>query len=164
MRDRILAIDFGAKTGIACASVRDDKLYDVWSMLYAVPKQDAYLSFYQRIKSIILFSDVSKVVYANVFHPPGAGNNAAHIWGGYHACAVLACHAASISAPVGYSEMSAKKYFTGRGNAKKIDVLAACERHGLMRHLPLVGKRNPKPSEDAADAFMLLCFAGEVKL
>jgi Holliday junction resolvasome RuvABC endonuclease subunit len=164
MRDRILAIDFGAKTGLACASVHGGKLYNVWSRLYEVPKEDAYVSLYQRIKNYIQFDDVSKVVYANVFHPPGAGNNAAHLWGGYHACAVLACHAATISEPVGYSEMSAKKYFTGHGNATKTDVIAACEDHGLAHYLPLVGKRVKRPSEDAADALMLLCFAGEVKL
>jgi Holliday junction resolvasome RuvABC endonuclease subunit len=164
MRDQILAIDIGAKTGLACASVRDGKLDYVWCKLYEVPKHDAYVSLYQRLKNIIQFGDVSKVVYANVFHPPGAGNNAAHLWGGYHACAVLACHAATISEPVGYSEVSAKKYFTGNHQATKADVIAACETHGLARYLPLVGKRNPKPSEDAADALMLLCFAGEVRL
>jgi Holliday junction resolvasome RuvABC endonuclease subunit len=159
-----MAIDFGAKTGIAIGTVDGGKLSDVICCIYHAEEDQRYWKYAGRIGRYISECNTARVVYANAFHPPGAGNNASHLWGGYHASACIACARHGLLEPIGYSEMTAKKYFTGRGNASKADVLAACEEHGLARHLPLVGKRNPKPSEDAADALMLLCFAGEVRL
>jgi Holliday junction resolvasome RuvABC endonuclease subunit len=159
-----MAIDFGAKTGIAIGTVDGGKLSDVICHIYHAEDDQRFWKYAGRLCRYISVCKVDRVVYATVFHPSGAGNNAAHLWGGYHASACISCARHCKPEPIGYSEMSAKKYFTGRGNATKADVLAACEEHGLARHLPLVGKRNPKPSEDAADALMLLCFAGEVRL
>jgi Holliday junction resolvasome RuvABC endonuclease subunit len=163
---KIMAIDYGQHCGIAIGYMGVVTNMEIRVNPYCLAidcgKKNQVATFYDRLMYLVEEHLPHKIVYASVFHPPKAGAQAAHLWGAYWGASCIVASDYGMPEPEAYSEMSAKKYFTGSGRAIKQDVIAACIRHGYEDILPTVGTRKPRISEDAADALMLLCFAGRL--
>jgi Holliday junction resolvasome RuvABC endonuclease subunit len=162
---KIMAIDYGQHCGIAIGRTWASTIgINCRPFCAAIDcgKKNQVATFYDRLMGLVEAHLPDKIVYASVFHPSGAGAQAAHLWGAYWGASCIVASDYGMPEPEAYSEMSAKKYFTGNGKASKQDVIASCIRHGYQDVLPTVGTRKPRISEDVADALMLLCFAGRL--
>lgn len=142
----ILALDLGTKTGFAFGDRFDPKHVESGTVNF---KPTKFASFGRRFKDfeawldrVNTLNDITEVVFEEVRRH--AGTDAAHIYGAFLSALTNFCDANLLpfkGEPVG----TIKKHATGRGNAKKHEMVAAAEKWGF------------KPGDDnEADALALL--------
>jgi Holliday junction resolvasome RuvABC endonuclease subunit len=145
-----LALDLGTHTGYAC---RTDNVGTTISGTWDFSTkrhEDAGMRFVRFREALVrmrLSNGVDKIYFEEVRRH--AGTTAAHIYGGFVAMLKAFCVDTGVSyesVPVG----DIKKYWTGKGNAKKDAMVAEARRRGY------------EPVDDnEADAIAILCMKME---
>lgn len=139
----ILALDLGTKCGWAI----DQRKNGVWN--FKPSSFDSYGERFRRFKTALesSYEEITHVVYEEV--RAHFGVDAAHSYGGYMAILQTWCIECKIEykgVPVG----TIKKYATGKGNAKKPDMILAANR--LFPSINVI-------DDNHADALCLLSWA-----
>lgn len=147
----VLALDLGTYCGWAIATKDGAVTYGTehfmqrnkWHPGVRWSNYRAWLSDLIRDKQItaVYFEDVKR----------HAGTLAAHAYGGYLAMTEMVCQQHNVPM-VGIGVGQAKKKWTGRGNAKKPEMIAAAQRRGF---------KVASDEDDTADALALLAYALE---
>lgn len=117
----VLALDLGATTGFAV--LEQDGTLDRYGVIKSNPKHSKPLrirTWYDELKLLIVNNRPVLIAYEHV--AAHKGTVAAHWYGAYEGLLMLAADGRQlVPVPVG----TAKKAFTGRGNASKEDTIAA---------------------------------------
>ena len=146
---KVLALDFGRKTGWALGTLADDGspiIYDSGTQSLKITKRSehpsSFSAFHSWLDAMITSHGVTHVAYELVRRH--AGVKAAHAWGGYYSITYLLCSARNVSiTPVEVGTV--KKNWTGSGNANKQRMIDEARRRGY----------NPS-GDDEADALAIL--------
>lgn len=144
---KVLALDLGTKTGWAFGSSLDPSVVVHGWQDFSPGKFSGggmrYLKFENWLADIVTQSHVTEVVYEGVRRH--VGTDAAHVYGGLMATLTKFCEKCALpyaALPV----QTIKKWATGKGNAKKSEMVA------VVRSWGYIGVT----SEDQADAIAIL--------
>jgi Holliday junction resolvasome RuvABC endonuclease subunit len=127
----LLAIDIGTTTGWARCS-RDGTVHS-GSQSFAPRRMEAAGQRWLKFRAFLVeqrqqAGDIHAVYYEDV--KQHAGTLAAHVYGGFLACLEMWCAANNIPLrPVGVGQV--KKHWTGKGNAKKDEMIVAAKAKGF---------------------------------
>lgn len=143
----ILALDLGTKCGYAIRS-RDGKIIhgtEAFTPRKSWTAGQRWQRFRSWLSETIVTNQINAIVYEDVRRH--IGTDAAHAYGAFLALMELAADSHRLTlAPVGVGVI--KKHWTGRGNAKKDEMLAEAKRRGFR----------PETDNDA-DALAILDWA-----
>lgn len=124
----LLALDLGTKTGYTYGH-SENLIYGTWDFK-PTRFESAGMRYVKMRKQLNqLPGDISFVLYEEVRRH--LGTDAAHVYGGLVATLQQWCEENGLnynSIPVG----TIKRFWTGKGNANKADMLAECERRGWV--------------------------------
>lgn len=130
MADTLLALDLGTKTGY-CVGTEDAHFSGTFNL-----KQDRFsgggmrfVNFRKKLNEMREAYPLSRVVFEEVRRH--LGTDAAHVYGGLMALLTEWCETHEIpyeGVPVG----EIKKFWTGKGNAPKSDMIAECAERGYV--------------------------------
>lgn len=143
----VLALDLGTKTGYALRQ-RDGKIIHgterftpraSWSPGQKWQRYRAWLS------GVIVQHHVTQIAYEDVFRHLGV--DAAHAYGGYLAMLEMVADQHNVTL-VAVGVGTIKKHWTGKGNAKKDEMIAEAKRRGFH-----------PDTDNAADALAILSWA-----
>lgn len=127
----ILALDLGTTTGWACSMDRHcSVLSGTWSFkpLRFEGGGMRYVHFRERLNEFLYRPPLSTIYFEEVRRH--AGTTAAHVYGGFMATLEAWCEERKIpyqGVPVG----AIKKYWTGKGNASKEDMIESARMRGF---------------------------------
>jgi Holliday junction resolvasome RuvABC endonuclease subunit len=148
----ILALDLGTSTGWAVIG-RDGKLHGSTATFHPTGAHGAqrWLRFRQFLTDTRnTFGSIEVCYYEKVMNHNGVA--AAHIYGAFEALLEIWAEVNNVRL-VGVGVGTIKKHWTGKGNAKKEDMIAEAKRRGL------------EPVDDNhADAMAILIFAMQAEL
>ena len=145
----ILALDLGTKCGYASSTGHSG----VWNLKPSTHESagERYRKFKAVLTEIIKAEPINFLVYEEVHRH--IGTEAAHVYGGLMAIVQVVCLENAIEYK-GVGVQTIKKHATGKGNAKKDDmILAACLNN---KGINLTG------GDDQADALCLLDYAQKI--
>ncbi len=145
----LMALDLGTRCGWAVAT-RDGKFVsgsDRFDAARCGGTGKRWLAFREFLTARAREAGGIQAVYYEDVKAHGPGVQAAHVYGGF--LAILEAWAASNNIPLqGVGVGTIKKHATGRGNAKKPDMIAAAQALGVR-----------VSTDDEADAIALLSYA-----
>lgn len=123
----ILALDLGTKTG--WAMIDGPVRFGTWDLTPTRYDSQAmrFIRLEDRLRATFANTDIKLVVFEKVEF--AKTTQAAQIWGGLFATMAAWCHKSGIEFE-GVGVTVLKKFATGKGNAKKPDMIAACVERG----------------------------------
>lgn len=125
----ILALDLGTHTGFAISNDGDNNIIGTWEFKNSRHEGGGsrFLRFRKQLHDLHAHSPIGRVFYEEVRRH--LGTDAAHIYGGLLATLTTFCEEHGIpyeGVPVG----TIKKFWTGKGNATKAEMIARAEQDG----------------------------------
>jgi Holliday junction resolvasome RuvABC endonuclease subunit len=144
----VLALDLGTHCGWAAAK-RDGAMEYGTESFHRLSGGNKWASFRAWLSTLVGKQDIDVVYFEDVkAHGPGQVL-AAHAYGGFLAMAQMVCHQHNVRM-VGVGVGTVKKAWTGKGNARKPEMIAAAQAKGF---------RVANDEDDTADALAILSFA-----
>jgi len=144
----ILALDLGTHCGWAVA-LRDGTMDYGTGSFHRLTGGAKWAEFRAWLSSMIKRHYIAAVYFEDVkAHGPGQVI-AAHVYGGFLAMAQMVCHQHNVRM-IGVGVSTVKKAWTGKGNAKKPEMIATAKAKGFR-----VGEQD----DDTADALAILLYA-----
>lgn len=147
----VLALDLGTHCGYAM--VQTDSRVEYGTERFPIRRAgpgERWAAFRFWLSNMLKRGQVGAVYFEDVkAHGPGV--LAAHAYGGFLAMAEMVCHQHNVRM-VGVGVGTVKKAWTGKGNAKKPEMIAAAQAKGF---------RVANDEDDTADALAILAYAVE---
>lgn len=127
----ILALDLGTATGFAFSGAKGSVISGTWDLRMKDKKLrtegSRFILLKQQLDATHSALPITKVYYEDVKRH--VGTQAAHVYGGLKAHVLSWCDERGIPYE-GVGVGTIKKSFTGKGNAKKHEMIAECLRRG----------------------------------
>lgn len=137
----LLALDLGTTTGFACSPSRGVIVSGTWAFKPA----SRFAKLRDNLTNAHAAYKFTRICYEHVRRH--LGTQAAHVYGGFEGALITWCGDNNLPAPEGVAVGAIKKFWTGKGNASKEEMIAEAL------------KRGHEPADDnEADALAILYF------